>query len=462
VNDRASATAEGVSPLSRRRQSVGWLVALVGVMVLTAALVPHREGSTPTFGSMLYLAVVVVCALVGGRWPALAASGLGFLCLNYFFVAPLHTLDVANRLSALTLATFVLVSVAVSAVVDTAERRRVQATRARAEAATLAALNERILSGTDDVPRLLGLARETFGASSAAIVPEESVDPTEGTAVRVPPASWLQLRGASLGPSDTRVLAAFATHLGVIQQREELAHQTAAARELEEGNRTRTALIAAVSHDLRTPLAGIRAAAETLRRADAALSASDRAVLLLAIEDSTDRLTTIVADLLDMSRLQTGAVLSVPTDFPGEDVVDRALASLPDHGRVTVEGPLPVLRADAALLERVLANVVANALRHTDGPVEVSGRCVDRRARISVVDHGPGVAPHERARMFEPFQRLGDRANQEGVGLGLAVARGLTEAQGGRLLVEDTPGGGLTMIIETAAPEHGDTMETTP
>jgi len=233
------------------------------------------------------------------------------------------------------------------------------------------------------------------------------------------------------------------------REREELARQTEAARELEAGNRTRTALLAAVSHDLRTPLAGIRSAADTLRAHDDQLSSEDRATLLEAITQSTARLTVMVSDLLDMSRLQTGVVQPALSEVPLNEVVDSALKDLSGAARVQV-GLLPSAVVDPGLLERVLANLLVNALRHSD-VVEVSGAAEGRRVTVRVADQGPGVALADRTRMFDPFQRLGDAPAGDGVGLGLAVARGLTEAQGGSLFVEDAPGGGLVMVLNLAA-----------
>lgn len=217
-----------------------------------------------------------------------------------------------------------------------------------------------------------------------------------------------------------------------------------AAQELEAGNRTRTALLAAVSHDLRTPLAGLRSAAETLRVHDERLGGGERRELLLAMESSIARLATMVSDLLDMSRLQTGAVLPIADDVPLGEVVRRALAGVEGAERVRVDD-LPTAHVDAGLLERVVANLVANALRYSD-TVAVEGDTRGARVELRVVDHGPGIAPADRGRIFEPFQRQGDAGS--GVGLGLAVARGLTEAQGGMLEAEATPGGGLTMVVE--------------
>jgi two-component system sensor histidine kinase KdpD len=217
-----------------------------------------------------------------------------------------------------------------------------------------------------------------------------------------------------------------------------------AAQQLEAGNRTRTALLAAVSHDLRTPLAGLRSATETLQTHDQRLDEAERHDLLGAMESSISRLTTMVSDLLDMSRLETGAVRPIAHEVPLGEVVRRALTGLEGVERVQVRD-LPTAYVDPGLLERVVANLVANALRYSES-VEVEGHVRGARVDLRVVDHGPGVDPALRARIFEPFQRHGDVGT--GVGLGLAVARGLTEALGGTLDAVDTPGGGLTMALE--------------
>lgn len=437
--------------LGRRRLVFGWLSAVVGTVALTAVLVPVHTGPAPTFEAILYLALAVGCALVGGLGPALAASVLAVLSLNFWFTEPLHTLRVASGVNVLTLVTFALVSVAVSSVVDSAARRRAQATAARAEADTLAGLNRTLLAGDHRADQLLDVVRRTFGAGSAELVPVGTTVARGDAAADASRDLVLVLHDVSLDPGQQRVLAAFAAHLGVLREREELARQTAAARELEAGTRTRTALLAAVSHDLRTPLAGLRAAASTLRLHDADLSPADRADLLNAIESSTTRLTRMVADLLDMSRLQTGAVTPVLSAVPAASVVDAALAELAPRDRVRVVPPLPDVTADVALLERALANLIGNALRHTDGPVEVTGGLDGQRASLVVVDHGPGVPAAARSQIFEPFQRLGDQRADDGVGLGLAVSRGLVEAQGGSLRAEETPGGGLSMVLELPA-----------
>jgi two-component system sensor histidine kinase KdpD len=265
----------------------------------------------------------------------------------------------------------------------------------------------------------------------------------------------LVLKGRRLQPQDLRVLSAFATHLAVAVDRDRLAAQTAAAQRLEEGNRLRTALLAAVSHDLRTPLAGIKAAVSVLRAPEAAWSRDDQADLLAAIEDSADRLGAIIANLLDMSRLRTGGLHLVVQDIGLDDIVARSVRTVGDADRIEVDvsPDLPAVRVDAGLLERVTANLVENALRYAPGPdqVEVVAESAPPWVRLCVVDHGPGVTDADKPLLFLPFQRLGDAPAGEGVGLGLAVAAGLTEALGGTLSAEDTPDGGLTMVVELPA-----------
>jgi two-component system sensor histidine kinase KdpD len=437
-----SAGAAGLDP---RRGVLGWVLAVIGLPVLTGLLLAvGPSGSGTALEAMLYLSLAVAVALVGGRWPALAAAVAGALLLNYYFIPPLHTLSVSTGTDLLTLVVFAVTAVSVAAVVDSAARRREQARAAEQEAGTLAMLNRSVLGGEYDVPRLLALARDTFGADTAELAAQEPAAPTGAVVVPAGGGGWLVLRGAELEPRERSVAAAFASHVGVLREREELVRQSMAAQQLEAGNRTRTALLAAVSHDLRTPLAGLRSAAETLRVHDQRLDGGERQELLLAMESSIARLAAMVSDLLDMSRLQTGAVLPIAADVPLDEVVRRALAGLDEAERVVV-GELPTAYVDAGLLERVVANLAANALRHSDA-VMIEGSSTGARVELRVVDRGPGVAPADRARIFEPFQRQGDTGT--GVGLGLAVARGLTEAQGGSLEAESTPGGGLTMVVE--------------
>ncbi|NUR62500.1 MAG: PAS domain-containing sensor histidine kinase [Catenulispora sp.] len=225
----------------------------------------------------------------------------------------------------------------------------------------------------------------------------------------------------------------------------------AEAAQLEAADRMRTALLTAVSHDLRAPLAAARAAVETLRDPQFQLSESDRAELLGAAHGSLGRLSRLVEDLLDMSRLQSGALKPHLEPVAVQEVVPRAIDDVPGAAERIVVRPMaagiPPVIADGALLERVLANLIGNAAKHTVSGIEVGVAAVGEGVEIRVVDHGPGIPVADRERVFRPFQRLGDRDNAAGLGLGLALARGLTEAMGGVLRPEDTGGGGLTMVV---------------
>ena len=233
--------------------------------------------------------------------------------------------------------------------------------------------------------------------------------------------------------------------------RERLRTQASQAEALEAGNRMRTALLAAVSHDLRTPLASIKASISSLRQPDVAYSEADEQELLATVEDSADRLDGLIANLLDMSRLQTGALQPFVQPVAVEEVAPLALHGLPGAHTVRMDIPegLPLLRADAGLLERALANLLSNALRYSPSqrPPILRARSGPDGVVITVIDHGPGVVATQRQTMFEPFQRLGDHDTATGIGLGLAVARGFTEVMGGSLTASETPGGGLTMTV---------------
>ncbi|MEU5884202.1 DUF4118 domain-containing protein [Spirillospora sp. NPDC047279] len=453
------------SPLSARRRGYGWALALLGPALATFAL--RAGGLHPGLNTdvLLFLALTVVVALVGGLWPAVAAAVLGFVLLNWFFTPPLHTLTIGEPENALALAVFVAVAVAVSSVVDLAARRTRQAARGNAEAEILSLLATSVLRGENALPALLSRVRETFGVRAAALLertgdgwrtvgstgtdPAADPDDAEATA-RVSDASVLALSGRVLPAADRRVLSAFASQAEAVLEWRRLAEDAARARRLAEGDKIRTALLAAVSHDLRTPLASIKAGVSSLRATDVQWDPEDEAELLATIEESADRLDGLIGNLLDMSRLRTGVVTPLIGPVPVLEVLPRALAGVPD---VTVDVPdgLSPVWADAGLLERALANVVENAAKHGGGPVLVTASEHGSRVEIRVVDRGPGVPDNVKERMFAPFQRLGDAPRGTGVGLGLAVARGFADAMGGTLTPEDTPGGGLTMVFALPA-----------
>jgi two-component system sensor histidine kinase KdpD len=461
----------GRPALGRRRTLSGWVLAVLGPAALSAVLVPTTDVPTLALEAMAYLALTVACALVGGLWPAVTAAVLGSLALNWFFTPPQNTLTIADTVNLVALVLFLLVAVGVASVVDRSARRSVQAQESRREAATLTLLNRTLIEADHDVEAVLTLLCDTFSVDSAALLrrtPEGgwsaagAVGPRPpttreeaSTSADVSLSLVLALSGPTLQPHERRVLASFAAHLAVVLERQELARRAENATVLEQGNRVRDALLAAVSHDLRTPLAGIKAAVSSLRSQDVEWSEEDRAELLRTIETSTDRLHAIVANLLDLSRLQADAVRPNLDQIGLDDVVSAALATQPQGERVDLllAPDLPPVLADAGLLDRVIANLVENALRYSlpGSRVLLATSRVGDRVQLHVVDRGPGVPEAQKEQIFEAFRRLGDTGAREGLGLGLAVARGLTEALGGQLTAEDTPGGGLTMVVDLPA-----------
>ena len=438
---------------------------MVGLVALTWLLVGFRHGLTLASLDLIYLVLVVVVALVGGLRPAVLAAVASGVVLNYYFTPPLHSFTIADRNNALAIVVFVVVAVSVSTVVDLAATRAEQSARSSAEAEILSSLAVTALTSPEPVSALVEQARQVFGAASVTLQERDSDgswcdvagDPPAPDGQRTEEPSGeggrLLVVGRSLSGSDVRLLRAFAGHVGAVRRTEQLQAEADAARTAEAGDRVRTALLSAVGHDLRTPLATIKASASTLLAEDLALSADDRRELLLGVQGAADRLTGLVGNLLDMSRLATGAVTPVPMALRIDAVVASAVASLGDGPsvdriRVDLREQLPLVRADSALTERILALVLANALAYAaPSEVVIGASCLGDRMEIRVADGGPGLDDATKERSFQPFQRLGDVPRGTGVGLGLAVARGLAEAQGGALEAEDTPGGGLTVVL---------------
>jgi two-component system sensor histidine kinase KdpD len=454
--------------LTARRRTLGFALAVVGVPLVSALCLALGPAVSLSVVLLLFLLLVLAVALVGGFWPALAAAVLGGLAENWFFVDPTGAFAVRRIDDVVSLLGGLIVAATVATVVDRSARLATAAARSRAETALLASLSRSVLAGNRGLPQLLEQLREAFGLRSVAMIErgpdgdtvvgscgsrEEGSDNDE--LVPVTDQLVLRLTGRPLPASERRVLLAFAEQAALALQQGRLAAQAAEADRLAAGNSMRTALLAAVSHDLRTPLAGIKAASSALRSVDLDLSPADRDELVTTIDESADRLSGLVDNLLDMSRLQVGAVSATVTPTDVTEAVHRALRFLDadERSRLTLDWAhdLPAALADPGLLERVIENLVSNALRHAPGPVSVAAGPVGDAIEVRVADRGPGIRAADRDRLFAPFQRLGDVPSGQGIGLGLAVARGLTEAMGGTLVAEDTPGGGLTMVLSLAA-----------
>lgn len=459
--------------LSRRRVWGGLVAALLLPPLLTWILLADPFTADLPLDIPIFLLATVVVAVIGGVLPAVVAAVVSSLLLNWFFVHPVGTLTVADPANTIALVVFVLVGVLVAVIVHLNARRTEQAQAAQRESAALSELSHSLLGSTDQLPLLLRSAVDMFGVRAAAIIHR----PAPGAAELLVSIGSFDLSAAAdhedaddthelvlqppgLAAGQRRLLAAFAAHAGAILQRQELQRSAVSAAGLAKDNAARTALLSAVSHDLRTPLAGIKAAIGSLRSKEVTWSTADEEELKAAIEESADRLEALIGNLLDLSRLQAGALVAHvrPTDL-GE-VIPATLAALPEPGRAKweIDPDARSVQADAGLLDRVLGNIAENALRYQPpgSPILVRASRVADRVEIRVADSGIGVPDEDQEGIFQPFQRHGDVPSGDGLGLGLAVARGLAEAMGGQVGAESTPGGGLTMVITlptTARPE---------
>lgn len=455
----------------RQHHLASWLAALVvpSAICMVAALLLDRFLSIGGESALFFIGVLVV-ALLGGVAPAALSAVLSGLLLNYFLVEPRHTFTMSSPDSAVTVVVLLAVAVAVAALVDGAAKRAREARRASQEAELLALFAGSVLRGAD-LATLLERVRETYSQRSVSLIRESAgviacvgvdpcVDPDDAdTAIEVGDDEfWMLLSGKALPARDRRVLGAVAKQAAGLVRQAELAQEAGRAEAIARADELRRSLLSAVSHDLRTPLAAAKVAVSSLRSEDIDFSPEDTAELLATVEESVDQLTGLVGNLLDSSRLAAGVVHPELRVVYLEEAVHRAILGIP-HGfsgreQVKVEVGDTAAMADSGLLERVLVNVIDNALRYApQGTVRINAGRVGDRVLINIVDEGPGIGRGAEDRLFAPFQRLGDNDNTSGVGLGLSVSRGFVEAMGGSISVTDTPGGGLTVVVELAAPE---------
>ena len=379
--------------LTRQRRVAGYALAVVLAPLLTLFLASLRGELNLTSDVLAFLLAVIAVALVGGFVPAVVEAIAGSLLLNFYFTPPIHKFTISERNNALALGVFVAVGLVVSSIVDDAARRTTQAARATAESELLVTTAGSVLRGQQALAAVLDRVRESFGMDSVTLL-ERVRGPDD--APRRPTAEWaavassgepalarpenadvevevtdtltLGLRGRTLPATDRRVLGAFAAYAAAALEQQRLAAEAEAARPIAEADQMRTALLAAVSHDLRTPLASAKAAVTSLRSADVQWAAEDHDELLATADESLDRLAHLVDNLLDMSRLQAGALSVFPRPADLEEIVARSLDDLgPAAKTVIVDIPdaLPEVGIDPAILERVIVNLTANALRYS-------------------------------------------------------------------------------------------------
>jgi len=491
--------------LSRSRVVAGFVLAAVVGPLLTWLLAGHRTEDGIAGTVLLFQLLVVVVAVTGGVWPALFAALLSGVTLDLIFIAPIYSVTIAEPLHLLALVLYVLNAAIVSWVVDQAARRSRAAARALAETELLATVSGSVLRGQDALQALVARTREAFGLARVRVLSGDEVlgdsggpdggagaagdragaagdgdgagagagagapggtvpgrDVRPGLDVTTLPAGEhgvLELTGEPLQAGDRRLLAVVAAQVETALEHSALTRTAGQVAPLAEVDRMRSALLAAVGHDLRRPLAAATASVSGLRQRGVEWSEADRDELLATAWESLESLSTLVTNLLDVSRVQAGALAVRTAEVDVDDVVLGALDELglgPADVELALRSSVPPVVADAVLLQRVLVNLLDNALRHSpDGTlVRISTSGFGGRVEVRVVDRGPGVPPERRDEITVAFQRLGDTDNSTGLGLGLALSKGFTEAMGGTLTMDDTPGGGLTAVVSLPeAPE---------
>jgi two-component system, OmpR family, sensor histidine kinase KdpD len=429
--------------------SVGLLVAITGVIEL---LKPH----VPVLSlGVLYLFAVLPVAVLWGLAFAIPVAILSMLCFNFFFLPPLYTLTLQDSRNWFALAVFLVTAVVVS---ELAARSRRQAR----ESALLAEIATSLLRRGEvsgELERIAAEAARALQVEQARIELDDHPAPAKDSEEPFPLAVESRRVGTIYlaGPSQRsaaarrRLLPALASLLGVAVDRERLARDALEAETLRRSDAMKTAVLRAVSHDLRSPLMAILTSASALARKDLELGREDRRELASTILGEAERLDRLVANLLDLSRLQAGAAKPEPGVWPVDDLVVQAFDEVGAAGQrieIALPDEPPFVRADADQVERALVNLIENALKYSPAsePVHVQVTSTASEALIRVVDHGPGVAPADRERIFEPFQRAADDGVQ-GAGLGLAIARGFAESNGGRVWAESREGQGSTFVL---------------
>jgi two-component system sensor histidine kinase KdpD len=437
------------------------VLASIGAVVLVSVAIEALRPVVPVLSlGVLYVFAVLPIAVAWGLAFATAVSIASMLAFNWFFLPPYHTFQLRDGANWLALAVYLVTAVVVSALAARARRRRDDAEQRRREAHVLAEVAGDLLRGIELDAELQRLAELLAGVlhvdATRIVLGAQEPEPGERAVdLRATRGSVATLFVADDEELDTAVAARFlpavAALLAVVADRAELEAEALEAETLRRSDALKTALLRAVSHDLRSPLTAILASAGALANAELRLDAADHASLVDAIREEATRLDRVVGNLLDLSRLEAGAFETHPELWSVDDLVGQALDAVGRGGErilVELDAESPPVRVDAAQIERVLANLIENALKFSpsSAPVVVRAEHGSTELRIHVLDRGPGIAAKDRHLVFEPFRGHGS-------GLGLAIARGFAEANGGRLWTQDDPTGGHFVLALPISPQ---------
>ncbi|HVA03916.1 MAG TPA: ATP-binding protein [Acidimicrobiales bacterium] len=473
-----------------RRSAVGSVATLVVMAPLVAVMIPLRDQLSIATTGLVLVVPVVIGVVVGGFRAGVFGVLAGFLVYDLVFIPPYFRLTVGANENWVVLVVYVAVMLLVASVVDRLEKARTEAHQHEEAIRRLFELTDLLIEDrplSEILELIVSTVHQAFALRSVALLlpvdakldvvassgeplseaelrrvaPEPGVPASLGSSVPAGheqtqtvaliatgrPIGLLHIWGAGLSRHDQGLLHTFANHMALALERAQLREQALRTELLEEVDRLQRALVSAVSHDLRTPLATIKASASTLLSAHAEVPLPDREELLELIDNQTERLDRLVTNLLDLSRVQAGALELRNEPIAVDDLVTdaiRGLGSRTDVSDITtaVDDELPLVDVDHLLIGQVLANLLDNAIRHAPPhtPVTVSaqGRH-DGLVQITVEDKGPGVARAERTNVFRMFNRSGTTG---GTGIGLSIAKAFVEAHGQEIWVEDAPSGG--------------------
>ncbi len=444
-----------------RSPLAGIAAGALAVTVVTAAIAILDDAIPVLSLGVLYVFAVLPIALVWGPAYAVVVAVTSMLAFNFFLLPPVYSFTLADRSNWFALLVYVVTAIVVGSLASRARGQRAEAEQRELEASLLADISTDLLRGSrleDELGRIEERAAAVLGVSSIRISLDGRVSERKGEAPHA-----LAVDGREIGTLYTneseepalavqrRFLPALASLLAVTQERERLSRAAVEAEALRRSDTIKTAIIQAVSHDLRTPLATIEQALDGLQSAELALSEEDRVELLETIRAEHTRLKRLVENLLDLSRLQAGAAEASPELWTADELLAQAIDELVDPERVDVSTrpDLPPAQVDATQIQRALANVLENAIRLSPPGEQVHVRVNATRKEllIRVTDRGPGIPEEEYEHVFEPFYRVAGQPDQRGAGLGLAIARGFTEANGGRLWLESREGQGASFVL---------------
>lgn len=476
----------------------GYVIAVGGTAIVTLTFLPFRDDILPLSKGFAFLAVVVAAAATGSLGPGIAASVLGFLCFNFFFLPPYGRWTIARPEHVVVLFAFLALSVIISELLARAAERARTAEAREAELRTIQELSRELTTrvpGQDTIAMALLTVKNAFGYEAAALFVEQTEEVrglvqqvTVGAEPGSVDANWdprssdrpperlpLSVGGRMLGlvvlkgerppltPAESRVLRAFCDQLALVLERDRLLRSATDAEVYRQTESVRRSMLAAVSHDLRSPLAAIKASVTDLLDDAPGTRAEDRREALEAIDAETDRLNALIANLLDMSRIEAGALRARPQTVDLAEAiaepVDRIHRQRPEIDvSVRIAPDAGWVRADPVFLDRIVSNLLENASKAGDpgaGHIEVDVRRSNGQVAIRVVDHGPGVPQVAREQLFYPFYRMDDRNPRLGSGLGLAICKGFVSLLDGEIWIEDTPGGGATFSFTLPAADGG-------